>query len=394
MALLYTGIDREGNLRKGKVDIQDKATAYKVLLAQGIKPISIEEEKKFWHKEIIKRKPSEDELSFTLLQLSLLLSSGLNLNKALEVLSKQVDNKTILSALNSVRESVERGEAIHYAFKKAEVFPGFLVEMLRIAERGENLEEIFRMAGEFLQRMSQVRSKVTSSLTYPAFVIILSFISVIVVIKFVVPKIASVLASFGKDLPLATKILLFASKSIGYFFYLLPALLAVLLFSRNAISKEKLDMIFLKVPIFGKVSYLFNLSRFAGGLRISLLSGIPLVKALTLSRGSITNHYLRKRLEGIEEELSKGMSLSEVLRKTGVFPTLFINLISSGEKGGQLDRMLFLIEEFYDRQAMRVISFWIRFAEPISMLIIGVLVAFIVLSVILPITELSTSIKR
>ncbi|SNZ15124.1 type II secretion system F family protein [Hydrogenobacter hydrogenophilus] len=394
MALLYTGIDREGNLRKGKVDIQDKATAYKVLLAQGIKPISIEEEKKFWHKEIIKRKPSEDELSFTLLQLSLLLSSGLNLNKALEVLSKQVDNKTIMSALNSVRESIERGEAIYYAFKKTEVFPDFLVEMLRIAERGENLEEIFRMAGEFLQRMSQVRSKVISSLTYPAFVIMLSFISVIVVIKFVVPKIASVLVSFGKDLPLATKILLFVSKIVSYFFYLLPALLVVLLFSRGVVSKEKLDMIFLKVPIFGKVSYLFNLSRFAGSLRMSLLSGIPLVKALTLSRGSITNHYLRKRLEGIEEELSKGMSLSEVLRKTGVFPTLFINLISSGEKGGQLDRMLFLIEEFYDRQAMRVISFWIRFAEPISMLIIGVLVAFIVLSVILPITELSTGIRR
>ena len=394
MALLYTGIDREGNLRKGKVDIQDKATAYKMLLAQGIKPISIEEEKKFWHKEIIKRKPSEDELSFTLLQLSLLLSSGFNLNKALEILSKQVDNKTILSALNSVRESIERGEAIHYAFKKTEVFPDFLVEMLRIAERGENLEEIFHTAGEFLQRMSQVRSKVISSLTYPAFVIVLSFISVVVVIKFVVPKIASVLASFGKDLPLATKILLYASKIIGYIFYLLPALLVVLLFSRGVVSKEKLDMIFLRVPIFGKVSYLFNLSRFAGSLRISLLSGIPLVKALALSRESIANQYLRKRLEGIEGELSKGTSLSEALRKTGVFPTFFINLISSGEKGGQLERMLYLIEEFYDRQAMRVISFWIRFAEPISMLVIGVLVAFIVFSVILPITELSAGIKR
>ncbi len=394
MPLLYTGIDKEGNLRKGKIEAQDKATAYRLLLAQGIKPISIEEESRFLRKEIIRKRVSDEEISFTLIQLSLLLSSGLSLTKALEVLSKQADNKSLLSALNLVKESIERGEAIHSAFKKAEIFPEFLVEMLKVAERGENLEEIFSIAGEFLQRISEVRARIFSSLTYPAFVLATSLISIVIVIKFVVPKIASVLASFGKELPLATKILLFVSKGIGYLFYFLPFLLVLLFLLRNTISRERLDMLFLKIPLFGKVSYFFNISRFAGSLRISLLSGIPLVKALALSRGSITNQYLRKRLEGIEEELSKGMSLSQVFKKTGVFPPLFINLVSSGEKGGELERMLSLIEELYDRQAMRIISFWIRFAEPLSMLIIGFVVAFVVLSVILPITELSTGIKR
>ncbi|MEZ0361936.1 MAG: type II secretion system F family protein [Hydrogenobacter sp.] len=395
MALLYTGIDKDGKLRRGKIDASDINSAYRLLISQGIKPIKIEEEKKnILSREIIKRKPSQEDLSFALLQLSLLLSSGLNLTKALEVLREQTQDKRLSEAIASIKESIERGEPLPLAFKNAEIFPDFLVEMIKVAERGENLEEIFNIAGNFLQRISDVRARIISSLTYPTFVIVMSFLSVIVVIKFVVPKIASVLASFGKDLPLVTKMLLFISKIIGYLFYLSPFAIALLFFGIKASGREKIDALFLKIPIFGKVSYYFNLSRFAGSLRMALLSGIPLVKALSLSRGSLTNLYMRKSVEGIEEELFKGKSLSEVLKSTGIFPPLFINFVSTGEKGSELEKMLSLLEELYDKQAMRVISFWIRFAEPLSMLVIGLLVAFVVFSVILPITELSAGIKR
>ncbi|QWK20256.1 MAG: type II secretion system F family protein [Hydrogenobacter thermophilus] len=394
MALLYTGIDRQGNIRKGKIEAPDQSTAYRLLVSQGIRPIKIEKEKSIWSRELIKRKPSDEDLSFALLQLSLLLSSGLNLTKALEVLAHQVEDKKISSAIASIKEAIERGEPLYLAFKRVEIFPEFLVEMLKTAERGENLEEIFAIAGNFLQRISDIRSRIFSSLTYPAFVIVLSILSVLVVIKFVVPKIATVLASFGRDLPLITKILLFISKMIGYLFYLLPALVVLMVFGKRFVRKEKLHEIYLKVPVFGKVSYYFNLSRFAGSLRMSIASGIPLTKALSLSRGSITNSYMRNSLNNIEEELAKGKSLSEVLTRTDLFPPLFVNLISTGEKSGELERMLSLIEELYDREAMRTISFWIRFAEPLSMLIIGIIVAFVVFSVILPITELSAGIKR
>ncbi|WP_340690554.1 type II secretion system F family protein [Hydrogenobacter thermophilus] len=394
MALLYTGIDRQGNIRKGKIEAPDQSTAYRLLVSQGIKPIKIEKEKSIWSRELIKRKPSDEDLSFALLQLSLLLSSGLNLTKALEMLAHQVEDKKISSAIASIKEAIERGEPLHLAFKRVEIFPEFLVEMLKTAERGENLEEIFAIAGNFLQRISDIRSRIFSSLTYPAFVIVLSILSVLVVVKFVVPKIATVLASFGKDLPLVTKVLLFISKMIGYLFYLLPAFVVLMVFGKRFVRKEKLHEISLKIPVFGKVFYYFNLSRFAGSLRMSIASGIPLTKALSLSRGSITNSYMRNSLNNIEEELAKGKSLSEVLTRTDLFPPLFVNLISTGEKSGELERMLSLIEELYDREAMRTISFWIRFAEPLSMLIIGIIVAFVVFSVILPITELSAGIKK
>jgi len=169
----------------------------------------------------------------------------------------------------------------------------------------------------------------------------------------------------------------------------------VLLFlRRRLISKENLDRYFLKIPIFGKVSFYFQLSRFAGSLRMALFSGIPMVRALSLSIGSITNEYIRKKLEDLPEQVAKGRSLSEVLRSKEVFPPLFVSLLAVGEKSGELERSLSLLERVYDQQAMRVINLWLRLAEPIAMLVIGILVAFVVLSVILPISEISGGVRR
>ena len=392
---IYKGIDQFGNLRSGKIEVPEGVSAYEVLTSQGIKPIKIEEPtKSFWKKEIFKKKPSQEDLAFVLTQLSLLLSSGLNLLKALETASQQIEDKRIKQALLSVKEAIEKGEPIHTAFEKGEIFPEFILEMLKTAERGENLEKVLDIGGEFLRRMSEVRAKVFSSLTYPAFVIVFSFLSVLLVVKFVIPKVASVLSGLGKELPLITKILLFFSNLLGYAFYLLPLALVLLLLRRRLISKENLDRYFLKIPIFGKVSFYFQLSRFAGSLRMALFSGIPIVRALSLSIGSITNEYIRKKLEDLPEQVAKGRSLSEVLRSKEVFPPLFVSLLAVGEKSGELERSLSLLEKVYDQQAMRVINLWLRLAEPIAMLVIGILVAFVVLSVILPISEISGGVRR
>ncbi|WP_333784209.1 type II secretion system F family protein [Thermocrinis sp.] len=392
---IYKGIDQFGNLRSGKIEVPEGVSAYEVLTSQGIKPIKIEEPtKSFWKKEIFRRKPSQEDLAFVLTQLSLLLSSGLNLLKALETASQQVEDRRIKQALLSVKEAIEKGEPIHTAFEKGEIFPEFILEMLKTAERGENLEKVLDIGGEFLRRMSEVRAKVFSSLTYPAFVIVFSFLSVLLVVKFVIPKVASVLSGLGKELPLITKILLFFSNLLGYAFYLLPLALVLLLLRRRLISKESLDRYFLKIPIFGKVSFYFQLSRFAGSLRMALFSGIPMVRALSLSIGSITNEYIRKKLEDLPEQVAKGKSLSELLRSKEVFPPLFVSLLAVGEKSGELERSLSLLERVYDQQAMRVINLWLRLAEPIAMLVIGILVAFVVLSVILPISEISGGVRR
>jgi len=392
---LYKGIDQFGNLRSGRIEVPEGHSAYEFLVSQGIRPIKIEDESQsFWRKEIFKGKPSQEDIAFVLSELALLLSSGLTLIKALETVSQQVEDKRISQALTSIKEYLEKGEPIHTAFARGEIFPEFFLEMLKTAERGENLERVMEIAGEFLRRSSEIRAKVLSALAYPFFVILFSLVSVFVVVKFVIPKVANVLSSLGKDLPLITKVLLFISNILGYTLYLLTLVVFLLLFRRRLMSRENIDRLLLKVPILGLVSFYFQLSRFAGSLRIALLSGIPIVRAVSLSIGAITNEYIRSRLREVPEELAKGKGLSEVLRATGVFPSLFISLLATGERSGELEKALDLLEETYDRLAMRKINLWVRLAEPMAMLLIGLLIAFVVLSVILPITEISGGVRR
>ncbi|MFN4012576.1 MAG: type II secretion system F family protein [Aquificaceae bacterium] len=334
------------------------------------------------------------DLAFVLLELSMLLESGLGLIKALEVASSQSTNLRIKKALMEVKSAIEGGETLHRAFSKAGIFPEFFLEMLKVAERGENLEKILRIAGEYLQRVEENKMKILTALAYPLFVIVVSLVALLVAVKLVVPKIAGVLQSLGKDLPTITKALLLFSHLLSYTIYLLPVFVVLYLFRHKFISKEMWDKYFLMLPLFGRVSYYYNLSRLANTLLMALSSGIPLTKAISLSLGSLSNAYLRFSLFGVDKEVSKGKSLSLAFKERQVLPDTFISLLALGEKSGELEKSLKMLQDIYERQAERIVAFWLRFAEPITMLVVGLLVALIVLSVILPLSDISTGMKR
>lgn len=338
----------------------------------------------------LSKKPSNYDLSLVLLELSFLLESGLNFIKALEVVISQTNNPKIKQALIEIKEAIEGGERIDKAFSKVGFFPEFFIEMLKLSQRGENLEKVLRIAGEYLQKTEETKSKVLTAIAYPLFVIFASFFALMVVIKLVIPKIASVLQSLGKELPLITKLLILFSQVISYLVYLLPLLLVFYIFKDKIIKREVLDKYLLRIPIFGHISLSYNLSRFAETLYMGLSSGIPMPKAIKLSLGSLSNSYIRSSLDGIDLELSKGKSLSLALREKGILPESFINLLAMGEKSGELEKSLKLLSSMYERQAEKTISFWLRFVEPIAMLFVALLVALVVLSVVLPLSEIST----
>jgi type IV pilus assembly protein PilC len=337
--------------------------------------------------------PSQD-LSFSLYELSMLLSSGLNLTRALEIVASQTENRRLKEALFEIKAQVERGRSIPQAFESAGIFPEFLVEMLRVAERGENLEKVLHMAGEFLGRTAEARSKILTALAYPIFLISVSLISVLVVTRLVVPKIAGVLSGLGKELPLITKVLLALSGVVSYLVYLLPFALILLLFGRMLLTPERWDRWMLRLPVIGSLLLYFSLSRFASTLNMAIGSGIPITRAIKLCIGSLGNEYLKKALEGLEEEVFRGRSLSNALKDRHIFPEAFVSLLSIGERSGEMEKSLLMLEKLYESRAERVIGFWIRFAEPIAMLVVGSVVALVVLSVVLPLSEISAGVRR
>jgi len=395
-AFVYEGL-KEGRKVKGKISGRDRREVISRLRSEGIVPLSVVEvpqKKPLWKREFHLRKPAEEEIAFVLTQLSVLLSAGIPLSKALELLSSQVEDPRISSSLLQIKGDIERGESISSAFRKSGIYPRFLPEMLTAAETGENLEKIFEIAGRHLETVASMKSKVVSAVTYPAVVILFSLFALFVAVKFVVPRIASVLEGFGRDLPLVTRVVILFSDLLSLLMYLFPLLVLFFLFRERIVGRERLDSFLLRIPGIGRISFYFDLSRFAYTLYMTLSSAVPVTTAFRIAVGSMSNSYLRGRLEEFAPEIERGRDVSYVLRRAGFFPPLFVSLIETGESSGELEKMLRLGSEIYRREALRAIDLWVRMIEPLSIFLIGVIVGVIVVSVLLPLTEITSGIGR
>ncbi|WP_028951157.1 type II secretion system F family protein [Sulfurihydrogenibium subterraneum] len=378
----------QGSKVKGSIQATDKLQALKKLKEEGIIPTLITEKEKGFNLNLF-NKPSDDEVAFVLMQMYTLLKNGIPITKVLELVSSQTENKTLSSELIKIKSSVESGRSLSDAFKESNAFPPFLSVMLQSAQTGENLEFVFKVSSEFILKVSQIKSKIISSLIYPSVIILFSIVSIFIAVKFVVPKITAVLENFGKEPPFITKLMVYFSKVLTVIFYLTPFFILGFIFKHKLISKEKYDKFLLSIPVVGKVILYFNLTRFSQVLQMTLQTNTPIQTAVKLSINSLSNEYLKQSLKDLPEKIEKGSSISKALSDIKILPPLFINLIQTGEASGEIESMLQTISKVYEDLTEKVIQRWISFIEPAMMLIIGVIIAIIVISVILPITEIS-----
>ncbi len=380
----------QGSKVKGSVKATDKLQALKKLKEEGIIPTFITEKNKRFDLNTLINKPSDDEVAFVLMQIYTLLKNGVPITKVLELVSSQTENKTLSSDLIKIKSSVESGKNLSDAFKESDIFPPFLSVMLQSTQTGENLEFVFKISSEFILKVSQIKSKIISALIYPSVIILFSVISVFIAVKFVVPKITSVLENFGKEPPLITKFLIYFSKLLTFVFYLTPIFVLGFIFKHKLISKEKYDRFLLSVPVLGKVILYFNLSRFAKVLEMTIQTNTPIRLAVSFAVNSVSNEYLKSALKDVPDKIERGMSISKALSEVKLLPQLFVNLLQTGESSGEIESMLQTISKVYDDLTEKIIQRWISFIEPVMILIIGIIIAIIVMSVILPITDITT----
>lgn len=389
---------REGKRVKGKISAGEKRAVIARLKADGIVPLEIREvtQKRFLLKrEFHLRRPSEEDISFVLIQIGVLLEAGMTLARSLQLVAQQVEDQRISGALLAVKAEIERGESTSLAFRRTGLFPDFFCEMLTAAETGENLEKIFSVAGEHLATIADLRSRILNAVTYPAIVVGFSFIALVIALEFVVPRIAGILEGMGKELPLMTRAVILFSDIISLLIWLLPfAILLAFIMRKRLLKPENLDRILSSLPGIGRIRTYFDLSRFAYTLQITLSSAVPLVRAYDIASSSLSSIRMREYLRSRKEDIEKGVNLSAILKEGEIFPPLFVNLVETGENSGELERMLGLLADIYRRESVRMINLWTRMIEPISILIIGTIVGIIALSVILPLTEVTSSVGR
>ncbi len=371
---------KERRLYVVKIEPATEAAAGPPLLSRGL---------------IARRRLSAKQLTLFTRQLATLAQVA-PLEEALRTLSRQSEREDEQRILGNVHAGVVEGRRLADAMgREAKSFPPLYRAMVAAGEGSGTLPSILERLANLLERQAQIRGKVLSTLAYPIVLAVVAAFVVFALMIFVVPKVVEQFQDVGQQLPLLTRIVIAISNFLANWWWaLLIALAAAVLLAGRALKEEgirmKFDAALLKLPIIGRLIRDLHAARMARTLSTMIASRLPLLEGLTLTTQTVHNRVLRKASAEIAETVRTGGSLSGALRKAGVFPPLLVYLAASGEASGRLDMMLERAADYLEREFDSFTSTALSLLEPAIIVIMGVIVAVIVLSILLPILQLDT----
>jgi type II secretory pathway component PulF len=356
------------------------------LLAEGLVVVGLKEEKTgTW--SFIRRKDGkakqcslEDQYLFCVTLCSY-MRSGLSITDVLKLLQKQTRSKNMKPVFTELRESVEAGRSLALSMQTSGVFKESLVGMVESGEKSASLPDVLEKAGEIIQNELRLRRKLKASLTYPLLMMFVGLGVVVFLMSFVVPRLTELVVDSGADLPFVTKLLIFISHAVRLGFMPFIAVAAAAFFYCRARNKK------LSLPIFQDIRDNVAFSMIFSQVGTLVKAGIPLVKALKLTEPL---DPVKGRLQKVADHIRKGYRFSQGLELEGSFPEEIITVVRVGESGGSLPDGLIRVGNNCWDYAQAAMQKWATLAEPVIILAMGFLVGFIVISVLLPIFDLST----
>lgn len=382
---LVTGTLEAGDEKAGVIDLD--RLGYSVVEIAQTKSRDIPFAEIF---ERFNRLDRQEVIIFTR-QLATLLRSGLALSPSLSTVCEQTVNRRFRTILEDVRQSVQSGSSFSEALSKyPEAFSEFFVSMVRVGEAAGILDKVLDRLARLGTQEMEINSRIKSALIYPMVLVVVAFFVVSFLLIGVLPKFVAIFRASQASLPLPTQIVLFLSIVLRR---LWPVMILFGLFGivwfRGYISREagrlKFHNWLLTVPIFGKLYTKIQISRFARLLSNLTSSGIPILQGLTVVEKTITNLAIRRAIQKIRAAITEGKPLAEPFRSSGYFSPMVVQMVSTGERSGTLDDTLQEIANFYEPEIEYTIKNLTSLLEPFMLLSMGITVAFIALSVLLPI---------
>jgi len=327
-----------------------------------------------------------------------LIRAGLPILKALDLLTDRLSEPKLAVHLRKVREEVKNGSLLSEAFARQGVFPTIYVTTILAGERSGSLPEVIERYISYQKLALSVRKKLLVSLMYPALLISLVICLIVFLVTYVVPNFAQLYASMQAQLPTPTLILIAIGTTARNYVLLGFAGLVACVFAfrawiRTSAGREALDRVLLKLPFVGDVWIKYQVAQFSRVLSTLLIGGIPLMQALDTAADSLGTQVLKRVLAAAVKLVREGQSLSGSLRGTGIFPSLSIDMIEVGESTGALPAMLGSVAEFYEDDVSTQVTAALSLVEPIIMIFMGIFVAFVLVSLYLPIFSLADTIR-
>ena len=397
----YKAINSQGNSVDGTIDADSVKTASDKLKKDGFYPSSIDEVQKGESSKFsLFSGVSTAELSISTRQFSTLISAGLPLEASLATLSEQTEDKNLSHVLSQVRDKVSEGGSLANSLKDHKnVFSDIYTSIVGAGEASGNLDVVLLRLADFLEKQAALKSKVRGAFVYPIFMFVIGSGVLAFMMTFVIPRITKIFEESKKALPFMTVLLINTSNFIIQYYYLIFIFIAGLAYIihryiKTDKGKEQMDRLSLRIPIFGKINRMVILARITRTLGTLLSSGIPLLDALKIGGEVSGNQVYIKSLQSVSENVKEGSSLARPLEQSGVFPPMVTRMIAVGEQTGELEEMLDKVADSYDQQVETTLSALTSLLEPVMIVVMGGIVGFIVMAILLPIFDITSTISN
>ena len=395
----WRGRNAQGEAVAGKIDALTEASAADQIMALGVAPVHIAVEvvalkTDSWLTRR-SRKPvvAEDIMLFSR-QMYTLNKAGIPIFQALAGLQASATQPAMIELLQDIRFSLDQGRELSVAMAvHQDVFGAFYISMIRVGELTSRLTEVFLSLNEHLEFERDVRERLRQAMRYPFFVLIALVLAVVILNIFVIPVFAKLFTSFNAELPLITRGLLALS---GWMVAWWPALVAIGVgvtvmlrrFVHSPRGRYRWDARKLRLPVVGDIILKAALARFSRSFALTIQSGVPLDKALSVVTQTVDNAFLSARIEQMRDGIKRGGSITRCASAAGIFTPMVLQMMAVGEETGELDALLFEIAAMYERETSYSIKGLAASIEPILLAIVGALVLLLAIGVFLPLWSL------
>jgi type IV pilus assembly protein PilC len=385
----YVAYTEDKRTVKGRISAANDETAVNILAYGGYQVVSLKQAAPSFNTERIaaafSRLKPQEVVMFSR-QLALLLESGTDIATTLDLLQNQTTNRTLKKAIAQVATDIRGGNLLSTALAKhPRVFSRIYCQAIAAGEQGGNLEIVLRQMADHIERQALTEKKIKGALTYPIMVAFVAAAVIILMVTFVMPTFTQLYSAFGANLPATTKALMDVTSWLRRFGpHLLIGLLVIVVFIyayiRTPAGKYQRDSLILKMPVIGRIALLNELSRCCRTISLLFKVGIPLPEIMTLATQGANNKVISEALGEVKEELIRGEGLYNPMTKRPVFLPLMSQMVGVGEETGNLDNTLSTVAQSFEAESEDKTSAAVGLIQPIITIVIGVVVAFIAVS--------------
>ncbi|MBI3088743.1 MAG: type II secretion system F family protein [Candidatus Colwellbacteria bacterium] len=403
MRFQYIASNLEGKIVEGNLEAESPAAVLDWMAEKGLKPVSIKAVGKAglgekWYEKLLpgKQAISIEDKVFLTKYLALMLRVGADLFRAIDILIADLEKPAMKNFLVEIKDNLGKGQPFYVTFTRyPKYFSAVFVSLIKAGESSGNLQEVFEILNVNLEKEKELRGKIKSALTYPLVLVGISFLVLYLMLTITLPKIAKTFLSGGTEIPTFSKIVFSVGLFLGKYTIIIgPAIIlgsigTWLFFSKTLAGRRALERILHKTPVIKDILFKLALQRFTSTMASLLRSGTLILEAIETTADAAGSTEVKAALLRISREgISKGLTVGEAFRKEPIFPRVVVNLIAISEKSGHMEEVLETLANFYSSESDSSLKTLVSLLEPALLVFIGIVVAVIALSIIVPVLQL------